>query len=143
MQLQPGMHDQLIGAPRRQFACTNTGVQVGYHDSAGQYTVSSTLLNDSDSNLANNETTVRGEVGGVPTDVTMTLTGTGPLQAGSLASFTARIANSGMRSASGPISVQLNSPYAGAVAGGTGWVCSSTLACTNDSPVEPHTSLPD
>ena len=36
------------------------------HDSAGQYTVSSTLLNDSDSNLANNETTVRGEVGGVP-----------------------------------------------------------------------------
>jgi uncharacterized membrane protein len=111
-------------------------------DALGSYQVSAQVSNGSDADTTNNETAVEGGVGGVPVDLTVNLTGLEALAAGEHGSFDATVTNSGTSASTGPITVQLNAPFPGAKAGGSGWTCTSTLVCSNPGPLAAGAGLP-
>jgi hypothetical protein len=80
---------------------------------------------------------------GLPVDLAVTLTGPGPLVAGQEGTATAKVVNAGTAASSGPVTVQLSAPFPQAAAAGSGWTCTSSLACTHPGPVDPAGELPD
>ena len=111
------------------------------HDAVGEYQITAEVTNTSDADTTNNSTQVEGAAGGIPVDLTATLTGLQPLTGGEHGSFTTTITNSGTSPSTGQITVRLNAPNANANATGTNWTCTTTLICSNPGPTNPNTTL--